>query len=134
MEYNNIYNSKQFDSEVKEKWGYTDSYKEYKEKSQNYSKEKWHNLYEEMNDIFLEFSLCLNNKEEVNSQKVQNLVQKLQNHITQNYYKCTNDILLNLGQIYILDERFTKNIDKYANETALYVNEAIKKYCLKTIN
>jgi hypothetical protein len=55
----------------------------------------------------------------------------LQNHITQNYYLCTNDILLGLGQMYVADERFKKNIDKHAFGTAEFIKEAIKAYCLK---
>ena len=57
------------------------------------------------------------------------LVKKLQDFITKNYYLCTNDILLGLGQMYVVDERFASNIDKNGEGTALFVFEAIKFYC-----
>ena len=45
------------------------------------------------------------NEKKPNSAEAQELVKKLQNHIAENYYLCTNEILLGLGQIYIEDER-----------------------------
>lgn len=84
-----------------------------------------------MNNIFKDFSICMLNGESVNSEVVQELVKKLQNYISENLYLCTNEILKNLGQMYILDERFKNNIDKYKEGTALFVNEAISVYCNK---
>ena len=65
------------------------------------------------------------------STEAQNLVKMLQNHITENYYLCTNEILASLGQMYVADERFTNNIDKHADGTATFICEAIAAYCSK---
>ena len=59
----------------------------------------------------------MKNGEEPDSAEVQNLVKMLQNHITDNYYLCTNEILAGLGQMYIADERFRNNIDKHGDDT-----------------
>ncbi|MBQ8314383.1 MAG: MerR family transcriptional regulator [Lachnospiraceae bacterium] len=120
-----------YKAEAKEKWGKTDAYKEHAEKTKGYSKEKWNNLIEEMNAVFAEFAACRKNGEGPDSAEVQNLVKKLQNHITENYYHCTNEILAGLGQMYVLDERFKNNIDKHGDGTAELVSEAIKVYCRK---
>ena len=117
--------------EAKEKWGNTDAYKEHIEKTKNYSGDKWNRLAEAMNDILAEFAVCMKNNEEPDSAEVQELVKSLQNHITENYYLCTNDILSGLGQMYVSDERFKNNIDKHADGTAKFVSEAIKIYCRK---
>ena len=61
----------------------------------------------------------------------QSLVQKLQNHITENYYTCTKGILSGLGQMYVADERFKSNIDKHADGTAEFISEAIAVYSQK---
>lgn len=114
--------------EVKEKWGNTASYNEYIEKTKAYSKEKYEMLTDEMNKIFNDFSLCMKNNEMPYSTKAQMLVKKLQEFITNNYYECTNDILVNLGKMYISDERFKNNIDKYGINTAKYINEAIESF------
>ena len=64
--------------------------------------------------------------------EAQALVTKLQAHITANYYTCTDEILAGLGKMYVADERFKKNIDKYGDGTAEFAAAAIEAYC-KTI-
>ena len=120
-----------YKSEAKEKWGQTSAYKEHEEKTKQYSKEKWNTLAGEMNDIFAEFAACMKNGEKPGSAKAQNLVKRLQDHITQNYYLCTDEILAGLGQMYTQDERFKNNIDKNADGTAVFVCGAIEFYCYK---
>lgn len=117
--------------EAQEKWGKTEEYKEYLEKTKMYSKEKWNNLSEEMNAIFIEFAMCMNKGDNPSSLDVQTLVKKLQDYISENYYLCTNEILLGLGHMYVMDERFKNNIDKCSNGTSEFVFEAIKIYCKK---
>ncbi len=119
----------QYRSEAKERWGRSEAYKEYAEKSEDYSKDKWSNLVGEMNDIFKEFAVGMKNNEDPGSGEVQHLVKKLQSHITENYYQCTKEILAGLGQMYVADERFMSNIDKCGDGTAAFVGEAIKCYC-----
>ena len=126
-----VFNKNEYIDEVKENWGNTEAYKEEVLKTKDYSKEKFDNLEIEMNNIFAEFASCMNDGNDVNEEVVQSLVKKLQNHITENYYNCTNDILAGLGQMYVMDERFKNNIDKYAEGTAEFVSNAIALYCKK---
>ena len=65
------------------------------------------------------------------SAEVQNIVKALQNHITEKYYNCTNQILAGLGQMYVCDERFRNNIDRHGDGTAEFISEAITFYCKK---
>ena len=118
-------------TEVEEKWGKTDEYKQHKEKTKNYSKQKWNDLAEIMNNIMAEFALCIKNGASPDSTEAQGLVRTLQNHISENYYLCTNEILSGLGQMYVADERFKKNIDKHADGNAEFICEAIGVYCGK---
>ncbi len=122
---------KKHKAEAKEKWGQTPAYKEHAEKTKHYTKEKWNSLAEGMNDILAEFAVCMKKGEEPDSTKVHNLVGILQNHITENYYLCTNEILAGLGKMYVADERFKNNIDKNADGTAEFICEAIEVYCRK---
>ena len=55
-------------------------------------------------------------------------VEKLQQCITDNFYTCTDDILKGLGQMYVADERFRKNIDKHGEGTAAYASACIQQY------
>ena len=120
-----------YKAEAQEKWGKTDAYKEHEVKTKNYSKQKWNDLAESMDHIMAEFAVCMKKGEEPDSAEAQNLVEMLQNHITENYYHCTNEILIGLGQMYVADERFKNNIDRHADGTAAFICEAIKVHCRK---
>ena len=121
-----------YQREVYERWGNTDAYCEHERKTKKYSKEKWAEINDGLMAIFAEFAEYKNNEFASNSPEVQSLVGKLQDYITQNYYTCTDEILAGLGQMYVADERFKKNIDKYGKGTAEFAAEAIKCYCNTT--
>ena len=118
-------------AEVRKKWGKTEAYAEYQGRTGNYSKQKWNDLIGEMDHIMAEFAICMRKGKRPDSAEAQNLVKMLQNHITENYYFCTNEILASLGQMYAADERFTNNIDKHADGTAAFICEAVTVYCSK---
>ena len=120
-----------YKTEVEERWKDTKAYSEYTSKTKGYSNDKWNNLNEMMNDIIEKFTTAMKNNEKVYSSNVQNLVKVLQNHISENYYLCTNEILAGLGKMYVLDDRFKKNIDKHELGTAEYISKAIEIYCNK---
>ena len=79
--------------------------------------------------IFAEFAACKNSDANADSAEAQALVAKLQTHITENYYICTDEILAGLGKMYVADERFKKNIDKYGEGTSIFVFNAIACFC-----
>ena len=120
-----------YDLEVKQHFGNTDAYKEYTEKTADYTKDKWKDVNDGLMSIFAKFAKCINNGHIADSDKSQALVKELQDYITDNYYTCTNEILAGLGQMYVADERFKNNIDKYTPGTADFVSKAIKIYCSK---
>ena len=121
----------QYEDEAKQRWGGTDAYKESLAKTAGYSKEQWSDALGGMNGIFAEFADCKNCGESVDSDTAQRLVKKLQNYITEHFYHCTDEILADLGQMYVGDGRFKNNIDKCGEGTAEFVSEAIKIYCTK---
>lgn len=118
-----------YKTEAKERWGKTDAYREYAEKSKDYTKENFTSLADGLNGIFSEFAALMKKGKSPDSPEAQSLVKKLQNHITENCYTCTKEILAGLGQMYVLDERFKNNIDKNGDGTARFVSEAVKIYC-----
>ena len=63
------------------------------------------------------------------SAEAQSLVDKLQTYISANYYTCTKEILAGLGKMYVCDERFKKNINKYGDGTAEFTDMAIEEFC-----
>lgn len=107
-------------SEAKQRWGHTDAYREFEQKHSD-SEEK----ADEMMQIFAEIGKIKHLSPEC--KEAQNIIKKLQNFITDNYYNCTDEILKGLGQLYISDERFKNNIDNAGGiGTAEFTAKVIK--------
>lgn len=109
-----------YTNEAKQKWGHTDAYKEFEEKHSDFA-----NKTDEMMQMFAEIGKIKHLSPDC--EEAQNQIKKLQNFITENYYTCTDEIMKNLGQMYIGDERFKNNIDKAGGiGTAEFTAEAIR--------
>ena len=122
---------KNYENEARSRWGNTDAYREHEQKTNNYTKEKWAEANDGLMAIFAEFAACKENGASADSAESHALVAKLQAHITANYYTCTDEILAGLGKMYVSDERFKKNIDKYGEGTAEFAAEGIRIYVEK---
>ena len=116
-----------YEAEARENWGDTEAYREYDKKTKGYKKEKWAEANDGLMEIFAELAACKASGATPRSAEAQALVVKLQNHITAYYYTCTDEILAGLGKLYVADERFKKNIDKYGDGTAEFASAAISE-------
>ncbi|MGN1141632.1 MAG: MerR family transcriptional regulator [Oliverpabstia sp.] len=114
----------QYKEEVREKWGQTKAYQEYKEKAKcgmNYQE-----AANEMMSLFAEIGKLRDLSPD--HERVQEKIRDLQDFITEHYYNCTDEIFRDLGKMYVSDERFKKNIDTYGGEgTAEFTRNAIEK-------
>ena len=117
-----------YDIEVQERFGNTDAYKEYEQKTDNYTKGEWQEINEGLMLVFAKFAECMKNGNASNSDEAHTLVKELQDYITENYYTCTKEILAGLGLMYVADERFKNNINKNGDGTAEFVSKAIESY------
>lgn len=119
---------KDYFNETRERWGDTSAYREHEQKTKSYTKEKWGEANDGLMAIFAEFAASKDSGARADSAEAQALVAKLQAHITENYYTCTDEILEGLGKMYVCDERFKKNIDRYGEGTAGFAAEGIMIY------
>lgn len=120
---------KNYENEVRSRWGNTDAYREHEQKTKNYTKEKWAEANNGLMAIFAEFAVCKDNGFSPDSPEAQSLIAKVQAHITANYYTCTDEILAGLGRMYVDDERFYNNINKHGGGAAEFVSDAISVFC-----
>ena len=117
-----------YEKEACRRWGNTDAFREHQEKTKNYTKEQWSAANDGLMAIFAEFAECKKQGFAVDSSEAQSLVKKLKAHITKHFYTCTGEILAGLGKMYVCDERFRENIDKYGEGTAAFASEVIEVY------
>ena len=115
-------------AEAKAKWGKTDAYKEYEQKAAGQSKEKQANASDALMEQFARIGALRHLSPD--APEVQEAVAGIQAFITEHYYNCTKQIFAGLGQMYIADDRFRRNIDSAGGEgTAEFVSRAIEIYC-----
>ena len=112
----------QYKAEAKARWGNTAAYRESERRGTP------SDAPVQMAELFKRFAALRHLPPE--SGEVQALTADLQQHITDNYYTCTKEIFRSLGEMYVGDERFLKNIDDTAGAgTAAFVSKAIAIYC-----
>lgn len=118
----------EYSKEAKARWGKTDAWKEFEEKSKDRTEKEQQDINVEFMQIFVEFGKMLDRNPE--DTVVQQQVQKLKNYITEHFYTCTNQILRGLGQMYAGGGSMTENIDKTAGVgTAQFAANAIEIFC-----
>lgn len=132
-----VFDNKQIDdyvSRAKERWGNSKEYQEFDIKTKKLSEVSKKVIYDEFIQIFKEFGEFKNL--DIKEMKVQEKVRKLQNYITEHFYKCSDNILLNLGEMYAFDGEFKDNINRIGGEgTAEFIKNSIVYYVSKnTIN
>lgn len=118
---------KQYAAEAKQRWGATDAYAEYGEKTKDYDDPQWKLLEGEGAEILSAFGKIRH--QDPGGPEAQALVKRWQDYITARFYTCTKVILACLGEMYIGDDRFTQNIDRCGEGTALFMATAIEIYC-----
>ena len=112
--------SKTYYNEAKERWGETAAWREFEKKSDT-SKETGDGLMK----LFARLGEL--KKLPPESSEAQEAVAGIQRYITEHYYECTDEIFAGLGEMYVADERFRKNIDKAGGDgTAEFARAAIR--------
>lgn len=113
--------------ETKHKYGDSDAYKESKAKTDKYTKSDWDRVMSDADSLYIKLSELMDR--DVSDSEVQKIVEDWRNYISENFYNCTIEIFRGLALIYVADDRFTKNIDKYGEGLAQFLSDAMTVYC-----
>ena len=114
----------EYSKRAKEQWGQTSEFKEFEEKTKNWTKDDEATAANEFMQLFVEFGQM----KEMNpaDEQVQLQVRKLQDYITNHFYTCSDKILCGLGRMYASGGEFTENIDNVGGTgTAEFASKAI---------
>ena len=118
----------QYAAQAKAKWGKTDAYREFEQKTAGQTPAQAQEAADGLMDIFARFGAISSLSPA--SGEAQALVAELQAFITKHYYTCTKPILRGLGQMYIAGDSMTENIDKAGGQgTAGFAHQALEIYC-----
>lgn len=126
-----VFDTKKLDEyaqRAKESFNQTEAYKEFEQKSQGRSKDDEKALNEQLMTIFAQFGEMLDLPPDCS--KVRSQVEKLRLFITDNFYNCTPQMLIQLGKMYSGGGEMSENIDKFGGKgTADFVGRAIENIC-----
>lgn len=115
----------QFESEVHERWGDTDAYRQSKAKTSKYSKEDFEAAKVDQEAATELFVYAFGNSLPIDSPKAQEAVRAHRDAITKWFYDCSVEMQKNLAQMYIEDPRFKEYYDGRVRGLAQYVHDAI---------
>lgn len=122
----------QFQKEVLEKWGDTESFKEYEaifsSKAQEVQNEQMTVFFSMAQNIFEKLAIYENKSPDC--PEIQNVVREWQLYITEHFYQCDKQILSSLGKMYVSDLRFSDFINRFGNgNLAAFFSKAIEIFC-----
>lgn len=115
-----------YEEEARRRWG-NDTVEKSNACFKALSKEKQANVAEQMDNLFRELSHL--RVEASDSETVQTVVGRMFRFFNENFGNIyTPEMFAGLGQMYVNDPRFTKNIDRYGDGLSQFLEEAMSVY------
>ncbi len=117
---------KQYQAEVKERWGNTEAYKQSTAKIAKMTKDEMAKLKEDGKKFTQKLADTMDLP--VDSPEAQALVAEHYKGI-QFFYDCPTEMYRNLGKMYVDDPRFTAYYDTFRPGLAVWLRDAINYFC-----
>lgn len=115
----------QYEEEVEQRWGDTDAYRESARRTKSYTKADWQQIGREGAEINNAFLALMAAGVPADSPQARTVAERHRGHISRWFYDCTPEIHRGLGQMYVTDPRFARNIDQAGPGLAAYMSAAI---------
>jgi MerR family transcriptional regulator, thiopeptide resistance regulator len=120
------FDPKQYDAEVKERWGDTDAYKKSYKRTARYTKDDWRQIKAEGDEVTRGLADRLVAGASPSDPEVQALVDRHREQIDRWFYPCSIEMQVNLGDMYAADPRFSATYERYAPGLATFLRDAIR--------
>lgn len=117
----------EYEDEARQRWGGSREFQESIARTRRYPKADWLKIQNEAGEIYSAIASLMDR--DPGDAEVQEWVGRWHEHISKWYYDCSLEIFRGLGEMYVQDERFTKNIDKTKPGLAAFLSEAMRIYC-----
>jgi DNA-binding transcriptional MerR regulator len=115
----------EYEDEARERWGDTEAYRESARRTTAYTRADWEQLSREGAEIDAAFVALMQAGTPPDSPPARAVAERHRAHISKWFYPCTPEIHAGLGQMYLADPRFTRNIDRATPGLAAYMAQAI---------
>jgi DNA-binding transcriptional MerR regulator len=119
------YDPDQYQDEVQERWGNTDAYRQSQQRAATYTKEDWQRIQREYDEVNQRFVALMEAGEPADSPAAMDAAEEARLWMSRNHFECGYEMHTCLGEMYVSDERYTRNIDKAKPGLAVYMRDAI---------
>ncbi|CAM4417841.1 TipAS antibiotic-recognition domain-containing protein [Deinococcus marmoris] len=113
------------EAEARERWGETDAYRQSTARTGRYTKADWEAVKAEMNAIYARYVSLMAAGTPPDSAEAQAVAADHRAHISARYYVASPEMMRGLAQMWMADERFTRNIDRAGEGLAAYSSAAV---------
>jgi MerR family transcriptional regulator, thiopeptide resistance regulator len=114
-----------YESEVQERWGRTEAWRESQRRAVAYSKRDWVEIKAQADANLAAFAQAMTAGEPAGSATARALAQEHREHISRWFYECSPAMHARLAELYIADPRFAAHYDKVVPGLAQYVHDAV---------
>jgi DNA-binding transcriptional MerR regulator len=116
----------EYEQEAEQRWGTTTAWAESKRRTKNYGPDDWQQIKAEADAICRELAELLARGAPADGEAARALAERHRLHIDRWFYPCEPAMHLGLGHMYLADERFAANFEKYAVGLTRYLATAIE--------
>ena len=120
------FNPDDYATEVEERWGDTDAYRESAKRAARYTKADWERIKAQGQAAIEQVVGAMNAGKPADSPDAMAGAEAHRQQISDAFYDCTYEIHLGLAEMYLADARFTATYEKIARGLAQYLHDAIK--------
>jgi MerR family transcriptional regulator, thiopeptide resistance regulator len=119
------FDASEYEDEARERWGHTDAYRESARRTAGYGETEWAAIRTEFGAIVAELAALLRSGEPAGGEQARAVAERHRQHISQWFYPCAPEMHRALGEMYVSDQRFTRNWDSEQAGLAEYARDAI---------
>lgn len=123
----NGFDQSKYEEEARQRWGHSEEYRQSAERTKKYTKADWTKIQQESGAIYQGLASVMDR--DPADPEVQEWTRQWHEHINTYFYQCSLEVFRGLGDMYVADERFTQNIDKFAPGLAAFMKAAMHVYC-----
>jgi DNA-binding transcriptional MerR regulator len=113
-------------TEVEERWGDSDAYRESTRRARTYTKEDWQRIKAQGEAAIAQVVAAMQAGEPAASAKAMAGAEAHRRQIDEAFYPCSYEMHVGLAEMYLADPRFTATYEKIAPGLAQYLHDAIK--------
>src|SRR5215208_8294747 len=112
--------------EAEQRWGETEAYKESQRRVSGYTKEDWHRLKAEEEEIRARLAAALDAGLAPEGEEAMLAAEAHRQYISRWFYECGYEIHRGLTKMYVSDERFRSNYDSRTPGLAAFIRDAAR--------